>query len=134
MNSYAREMQEYKTQSINTMTPGEMLILLYDEVIKRLKRAELLLAHGNYPAFEGEIARCQEIIYYLKKSLNRSYLVSENLMQLYDFFNYQLIRLNAGRKKEIIDELIPLISELRDTFRQASQISMRTNNSGVSEG
>ena len=28
--------QQYKTQSINTMTKAEMLILLYDELIKRL--------------------------------------------------------------------------------------------------
>ena len=35
--------QQYKTQSINTMTKAEMLILLYDELIKRLIRAEIAL-------------------------------------------------------------------------------------------
>ena len=33
--------QQYKEQSINTMTPGELLMLLYDELVKRGARAEL---------------------------------------------------------------------------------------------
>ena len=33
--------QHYKEQTVNTMTPGEMLNLLYDELLKRLTMAEL---------------------------------------------------------------------------------------------
>ena len=35
--------QQYKEQSVYTMTQGEMLLLLFDELLKRLMRAELAL-------------------------------------------------------------------------------------------
>ena len=35
--------QQYKEQSVNTMTKGEMLLLLYSVLLKRLMRAELAL-------------------------------------------------------------------------------------------
>lgn len=38
-----RGFQQYKEQSVNTMTQGELLLLLYDELVKRLTQAELAL-------------------------------------------------------------------------------------------
>ena len=36
-----RGYQRYREESINTMTPGELLLLLYDELVKRLTLAGL---------------------------------------------------------------------------------------------
>ena len=38
---YQNGYEQYKLQSVNTMTSGEMLLLLYDELIKRLARAQI---------------------------------------------------------------------------------------------
>lgn len=56
----ARGYQQYKEQSINTMTQGELLLLLYDELVKRATRAELALDKQDYPLFEASIDRCLE--------------------------------------------------------------------------
>lgn len=40
--------QQYKQQSVNTMTKGELLILLYDEAVKRLSRAEMALKSNDF--------------------------------------------------------------------------------------
>lgn len=125
MNNYAREMQAYKTQSVNTMTQGEMLILLYDNMIKRLKKASILIDHQDYEAFEKEVQGCQNIVYYLDGALDHRYPISRNLKQMYEYFNYQLIRLNAGRNKAVIEELIPLVLELRESFFQADVLARR---------
>ena len=39
-----RGYQQYREQSLNTMTQGELLLLVYDELVKRLTQAELALA------------------------------------------------------------------------------------------
>ncbi|MCI9578684.1 MAG: hypothetical protein HFF98_07540 [Oscillibacter sp.] len=39
--------QSYKEQSVNTMTQGELLLLLYDELYKRLSQAELMRDQEN---------------------------------------------------------------------------------------
>ncbi len=113
--------QEYKTQSVMTMTPGEMLLLLYDEMTKRLKRAELALDKEDYVLFDASVERCRDIVRYLKDTLNFNYDISRELNAMYDFFLYELSRLSAGRKKEIIGELTPLVRELREAFAEAAK-------------
>ena len=123
MAAYNIGLQAYKEQAINTMTPGEMLILLYEELVKRLKKAEILGKNADYENFEAEVKRAQEIVTYLNTSLDSRFAISKNLMQLYEFFNYQLIRLMAGRNLALIAELVPLIEELREAYKQADKIS-----------
>ena len=51
-----RGYQRYREDSLNTMTQGELLLLLYDELIKRLTQAELSLGQENYEVFERSAA------------------------------------------------------------------------------
>ena len=113
--------QQYKEQSVMTMTSGEMLLLLYDELLKRLTRAELALEKEDYPLFEQSVQRSQEIVKYLMDTLNFKYSISQELRRMYDFFLYELSRIQAGRKKEIIAELKPLVRELREAFEEAGK-------------
>jgi flagellar protein FliS len=119
MNGYL----QYKEQSVNTMTPGEMLTLLFDELLKRLTRADIALQKKDYATFDQSMQRSIEIVTYLKNTLNFSYEISEELKQLYDFFLYEFSRIEAGRNSEVIAEVRPLIVDLRDTFKEAQKIS-----------
>lgn len=121
MNNYGY--QQYKEQSVNTMTNNEMLLLLFDEAVKRMTRAELALSKQDYGLFDASITRTQEIIRYLNNTLDMKYPISRELTRLYDFFLFELSRISAGRKLDALKELKPLISDLRDTFKQADKIS-----------
>lgn len=121
MNPYG--FQQYKEQSVKTMTSGEMLLLLYDELIKRLTRAELALGKPDYELFDQSINRSKEIITYLKSTLNREYAISAELDRMYNFFNYELCRVSAGRNTSVLKELKPLVMELRDAFREAERVA-----------
>lgn len=115
--------QHYKEQSVATMTPGEMLNLLYDELLKRLTRAELALKKEDYALFDESIQRSVDIVTYLKNTLNFEYQISGELKRMYDFFLYEFSRVKAGRKVEIIQEVRPLIVELRDAFKEAQKLT-----------
>ena len=113
--------QQYKAQSVNTMTQGELLLLLYDELYKRLSQAELMLDQQNYPVYEASVERAVAIIEYLDATLDRQYPISTNLAQLYEYFTYELGRAKIGRRKEILTHVKTMINELRDAFRQAQK-------------
>ncbi len=115
--------QQYKEQSVMTMTPGEMLLLLYDELLKRLTRAELALEKQDYPLFNASVSRSREIVLYLKSSLDSQYGISRELRQMYDFFLYELSRVEAGRNAEVIAEMKPLVKDLRDAFEEAEKLA-----------
>lgn len=92
--------QQYKEQSIATMTQEELLLLLYDELVKRLVQAELALDKKEYPLFEASVQRGIEIIDYLDSTLDRKYEISHSLGRLYEYFHYELGRAKIGRRKE----------------------------------
>jgi len=119
--SLKRGYEQYKEQSVMTMTPSEMLLLVYDELLKRLMRAEIALDAQDYDLFNVSIQKSKEIVRYLKDSLNYEYSISYELRRMYDFFGFELSRIEAGRKKETIAEIRPLVKELRDTFEEAGK-------------
>ena len=119
----SRGLQQYKEQTLSTMTQGELLLLLLDELVKRLIRGDLALEQEDYVLFDASITRCIDIVRYLDDTLDRKYEISYQLHRLYDFFCYDLNRVKIGRNKEELDRLRPMITDLRDSFRAAEQIS-----------
>ena len=119
---------QYKEQSVSTMTQGEMLIFLYEESIKSLTKAKYLCYNKDYEGFEKEVGRAKDIISYLDQTLDKKYPISADLHKLYDFIIFQLSRAIASRKTEIIDEVIPFLKELLDTWKEADRINTKKPN------
>ena len=117
--------QGYKEQGINDMTPGELLLLLYDELVKRLLRAGLALDKQDYALFEASVDRCLDILRYLDDTLDMQYPISRNLNRLYDYFSYELNRVKAGRNRTELDRVKTMVGDLRDTFREAHKTTMQ---------
>jgi flagellar protein FliS len=115
--------QAYKEQTVNTMTQGEQLLLLYDELIKRLTRAELAMDKQDYAAFDASVERGIDIIHYLNSILDRQYEISKNLAQLYEYFTYELRRVKVGRNRTELTRVKKMASELRESFQQANKKS-----------
>lgn len=116
-----RGFQQYKEQSINTMTQGELLLLLYDELVKRLTQAELALSKENWPLFEASVQRGIDIIAYLDQTLDKQYPISSNLTQLYEYFTYELGRVKIGRRSDLLTHVKSMVNELRSAFREAQK-------------
>lgn len=117
--------QHYKEQSVNTMTQGELLLLLYDELVKRLLRCDLALTQKNYPLLESSADRSLEILRYLDDSLDYQYPISRELHRLYEYFSYEITRVKVGRNKTELDKIRPMVAELRDSFRIADKNSAK---------
>ena len=113
--------QQYKAQSINTMTQGELLMLLYDELVKRLIRTELALKKKDFELFETSVVRCIDIVRYLDRTLDMKYPISRDLHRLYDYFLYMLNRVRFGRNAQVLEQIKPQLIDMRDTFRKEQE-------------
>jgi len=118
-----RGYQQYKQQSVSSMTPGELLLLLYDELVKRATMASIALEKKDFPTFEAAVDRCVDIINYLDETLDHKYPISRDLSRMYDYFTYQLGRIKIGRNKKELEALRPMLADLRDTFHTAEKNS-----------
>ena len=125
-----RGYQQYKQQSVNSMTSGELLLLLYDELVKRATMASIALEKGDFPTFEAAVDRCTDIVNYLDETLDPQYPISHDLSRMYEYFTYQLGRIRIGRNKKELEQLRPMLAELRDAFHSAEKNSASQGKSG----
>jgi flagellar protein FliS len=123
----AKGFRAYKEQAVCTMTQEEQLLLLYDELVKRLTRAELALDKADYPTFEASVDRSTAIVEYLNAILDHRYPISRDLARLYEFMTYELGRVKIGRNRTELERVKTMASEFRDTFREAGK---NANNTG----
>ncbi len=119
MNGYNR----YKEKSIYSMSGAEQLLLLFDETIKRLTRAEISLEEKNYSDFEDCINRVVRIVRYLIDILDFDQPISWDLKRIYDYLIFDLSRVKAGRERrqDEIGRIRHILSELREGFDGASR-------------
>lgn len=116
-NPYAK----YKQQSVMTMTQGDMINLLYDEIINRLNKGLLGLEVRDFEASNTHFKKAQAIISHLESTLDGQYPVSQNLSSLYEYFNYQIIQANIKKNPDPVREVLPMIMELKEAFAQADK-------------
>lgn len=113
--------QAYKQQSVMTMTQGEMLNTLYDGLLKALYAAKGGLETRDYTVANRELIRAQKILNYLKTTLNHQYEIANNLEMLYNFFLQQIVQANVRKSSEHMDDIIEMVTQLRDAFVQADK-------------
>ncbi|MEG0852480.1 MAG: flagellar export chaperone FliS [Angelakisella sp.] len=123
-NSY----ETYKQQSVMTMTHGEMLAKLYDEVIKQLGSAVRSIEEKDISATNKSLQKTQRILNYLDSTLDMRYEVSSSLSTLYEFFIHQTVTANVRKDSALLTEIIPMVQELRDSFVQAEKLSRISQN------
>ena len=119
MNGY----NQYKEKSIYSTSSAELLLLLFDESIKRLTRAEYSLKEKDYDDFEDCLQRVTRIVRYLIDILDMDYPISYDLRRIYDYLIFDLSRVRAGRERrqDEIGRIRHILSELREAFDGASK-------------
>lgn len=119
MNGY----NHYKEKSIYSMSGAEQLLLLFDEAIKRLTRAEQSLKNKNYKNFEDCMTRVSRIVRYLMDILDMEQPISWDLRRIYEYLIFDLSRVMAGRQRrqDEIGRIRHILSELREGFDGASR-------------
>ncbi len=115
--------QQYKQQSIMSMTAVEMITALYDGAIKEFEFAKVCFETNNISEINRHLQKVQAIFRYLRGNLDFKYEISQNLDQLYEYFLNVAIQANIKKDISEINEVINMIKELRDTYIQADKIA-----------
>ncbi len=114
---------QYKSNSINTATPEELTLMLYNGLVKYIMQAQAAVDAKNIEKANNGIVRAQAIITEFMSTLDMNYEVSQNLELLYDYMHRRLIEANVKKDKEILEEVLGMAKELRDTWAQAMKLA-----------
>jgi flagellar secretion chaperone FliS len=115
--------QSYKQNSVNTASPGELTLMLYNGCLKFIHQAKKAIDEKNIQDKNNSILRAQDIIRELMVTLNPDVEISKQMLTLYDYMLNRLIEANIKNDKEILNEVEGLVTEFRDTWKQVIQIN-----------
>ncbi len=127
MNAYHNQyqQQQYQQNLINTATPEQILLMLYDGAIRFTRQAIMAGENGNQPEKLGRISKTLAIITEFSNTLNHEVggQIAADLDGLYQFM---IRELNGARKDDTGSKLKTvegLLVDLRETWGQAVEIN-----------
>lgn len=127
----ANPYQAYQQGAVQTASPGELTLMLYNGCIKFIKMARMGFEQHNIEVKNENLLKAQKIIQELMVTLDTSATVGKEMMAMYDYMNQRLIEANVQNRVEILDEVEEYAVEFRDTWKQVIQMNRKqTHGSG----
>ena len=118
INPYSR----YKENSVHVASQEQLVIMLVDGAVKYTKVARLALEKGDKERAHKELIRVQGIFAELIASLDiNAGDFTTDLLNLYTYVRDSLIKANIKKDIQIIDEVMPLIEEIRDMWHEVKR-------------
>jgi flagellar protein FliS len=111
----------YLADSVNTASPGKLLVMLYDRLVIDLVQGEEALRAGDREQASDKIIHAQEIVLELRTTLDLdAWSGAPGLANLYGFLLTELIGANIARDADRVAACRKLVEPLRDAWREAA--------------
>jgi flagellar protein FliS len=118
MNPYDAK-RAYTESSVLTAPPERLVVMLYDGAIRFLHQAAVALRADNRKVFLDRVQRGEAIINELNVTLDmRQGEIAERLRAIYIFCGLHLSSATIERDPEKVENVIRLLSELREAWAQ----------------
>ncbi|MCT1403767.1 flagellar export chaperone FliS [Paenibacillus sp. LC231] len=114
----AQQLQYLKVQ-VETASPGELTLLLYQETVRSLLKAKQLYTQGEYEIMNEVLHKVRSIFNELIITLDLQYEISRNLKELYLFYNNYLAQFIINKNETLLDETLDFARGLLETWKQA---------------
>lgn len=115
--------ETYQQNSVNTASPGELTLMLYEGCIKFIKRGKKAIEEKNYQEKNTNIIKAQNIIREFMVTLDMQYAISQEFMIMYEYMLHRLIEANINNDIEILNEVEELVVGYRDTWKEVIKIN-----------
>lgn len=128
---YANAYQESKRFAIESLSKGEVVVKLFEEASKQVKMAVILIEREEFVKSFNCITKSQKIISSLNLSLDMKYQISIELNELYSFIYEKLGEANVNRDVQLMKDVLGLIDDLKDSFKEAELLSNPLKSRGL---
>jgi flagellar protein FliS len=121
MNPYGRP-QAYRESAVLTASPEQLVVMLYDGVVRFLRQSEVAFGEGAWTHGGERMSRAEAIIDELLATLNMDAgELAERLQAIYVFCKKTLIEARVDRDPAKIATVIRLFADLREAWDQLAK-------------
>ena len=115
-----KALEVYKQSKVETASPAELVLMLYDGCLKSMRRAMQCIADKDYSGANESLIRAQDIIDELRVSLDfGTGEIADSLASVYDFVYSSLVSANLKKDIEQVEAAITIMTEIRDGWEEA---------------
>ena len=119
---YPNAYNVYKNNSVNYASKDQLLLMLVDGAVKFARISRQAIIEKDVKKAHTNLMKTQEIFVELMVSLNMEQAEWTNdLMQIYAFIKDKLVEVNMKKDIKIMDEILPLIEEVRDLWYETDK-------------
>ena len=113
----------YKNNTIQTASPAELTLMLYDGAIKFCNIAIGALENNDIQKANTNIIKAENIIVEFRSTLDFKYPVAQDFDRVYDWIYRRLVEANIKKDTEILEDALRLIREMRDTWKEVMRLN-----------
>ena len=108
----------YQGTKVNTASPAELTLMLYEGAIKFCNIALLGFETHDYEKVNNNIIKVQNIITEFRATLDFKYETAKDFDLIYEYINNLLVQANIKKERESLDKALGQIREMRDLWKE----------------
>ena len=116
----SRPQDAYRQQDVLTANPIDVIVMLYDALKKNILVGRKKIVKNDVQSAHDHLMKAQQIVVELVNSLDMSYEISANLLDLYEFMLRTLEDANMKKDDKALEPLLEIVSELREAWNEIS--------------
>ncbi|MCY9591688.1 flagellar export chaperone FliS [Paenibacillus chitinolyticus] len=111
--------QQYLKVRVETASPGELTLLLYQEMVKLLLQAKQLYSQNQYEEMNQPLYKVKSILSELIVTLDMKYDISRDLQNLYLFYDQHIANFIIKKDESILNDILDFARGMAETWKQA---------------
>lgn len=118
----------YDNSKIQTATPAELTLLLYEGAIKFTNIAIVAMEKNDVQKTHDNIMKTEKIIEEFQATLDHKYPVAKDFEAVYSYLLKRLFDANIRKDPEILEEVLRHLRTMRDTWKEVMAKTANGNN------
>ncbi len=124
----ANPLAAYKETRVKTASPGQLIVMLYDEAIKQLDAAARYIGEASKPKpqdierINAALGKAQDVVTELMASLDfeAGGDIAQNLFALYVWFGREILEANIRKEVGRVKSVRKMMADLREAWADAA--------------
>lgn len=121
--AYQQQIDRYLVADIGTRSKEWLVPLLYEHLVKHLRRMDLAIDRQDAALQATAAAKASDILYELLGTLDidAAPQIAKSLASLYSFLIAELLRIGRTKDRKSLARVIRICADLQDAWTQAAE-------------